>query len=508
MNMARLRAAMTELHTWAGVLTGALLFLVFFMGSISVFDRELDRWMLPATRIDTRPDQSYAIDRAFEQARPLLRGARDVYVRLPGPREPYISFWYRDAERRPHQYWFDPYSAAPLPAPGSLGASGFFYPLHYNLMLGRPGTWVVGVAAMTLLVLLVSGVIIHKKLFADFFTLRLDSSRQRGLLDLHNVSAVMLLPFHFAIALSGLIISTSLFMPAGVLALYPAPAAFIQDAFRDTRMARSGEYAPLASVEAMLRTAERHWGGGRAAHLEIRQYNDRNAVVKIERSPARQISVEGRALSFAGASGALLDQPRPPAAIATWRFIEGLHLLRFDYWPLLWAYFLMGIGGCVMIASGLLVWLEKRARRAAGSLGYRCARCVAVGGSVGLALASAALLAANRLLPDAVPQRAQWEIRIFCAVWLLAFVHAWWRPGLRGAGRQLQGLGALCLSLPALNALTTGDHLVATALRGQWSIAGADALFLGAGALSLLAARRLAGNRRAPAAASALETPC
>ncbi len=36
------------------------------------------------------------------------------------------------------------------------------------------GKWLVGAAAMAMLLMLVSGVIIHRKLFADFFTLRLD----------------------------------------------------------------------------------------------------------------------------------------------------------------------------------------------------------------------------------------------------------------------------------------------------------------------------------------------
>src|SRR5687768_14441954 len=46
-----LRRSMSWLHTWAGVGLGGLLFAIFWMGTLSVFDREIDRWMMPGTRI-------------------------------------------------------------------------------------------------------------------------------------------------------------------------------------------------------------------------------------------------------------------------------------------------------------------------------------------------------------------------------------------------------------------------------------------------------------------------
>ena len=39
------------LHTWAGLVLGAILFAIFWMGTLSVFDREIDRWLMPETRL-------------------------------------------------------------------------------------------------------------------------------------------------------------------------------------------------------------------------------------------------------------------------------------------------------------------------------------------------------------------------------------------------------------------------------------------------------------------------
>lgn len=47
---------------------------------------------------------------------------------------------------------------------------------------------------MAMLCLQVSGVIIHHKLFSEFFTLRLHRAFGRSTLDVHNVASVALLP--------------------------------------------------------------------------------------------------------------------------------------------------------------------------------------------------------------------------------------------------------------------------------------------------------------------------
>src|SRR4029450_14098283 len=66
--------------------------------------------------------------------------------------------------------------------------------------------WLVGLASMAMMALCVSGVIIHRKIFTDFFTFRPDRKPRRLVLDLHNVTGVLGWPFHFLITLSGLVI--------------------------------------------------------------------------------------------------------------------------------------------------------------------------------------------------------------------------------------------------------------------------------------------------------------
>lgn len=71
--------------------------------------------------------------------------------------------------------------------------------MHYSLQLNwkNLGIFVVGLAALVMLVALVTGVIMHRKVFKEFFTFRPRSGFQRSALDLHNMTGVVALPFHF-----------------------------------------------------------------------------------------------------------------------------------------------------------------------------------------------------------------------------------------------------------------------------------------------------------------------
>jgi uncharacterized iron-regulated membrane protein len=94
-----------------------------------------------------------------------------------------------------------------------------FVDFHYRLHAGQAGLWVVGIAGMAMLVALLSGVITHRRIFKDFFTFRAHKG-QRSWLDAHNAVAVLTLPFQIMIAYTGIAISASTFMPAGIAAYF------------------------------------------------------------------------------------------------------------------------------------------------------------------------------------------------------------------------------------------------------------------------------------------------
>ncbi len=199
------RRSMTWLHSWAGVLLGGVLLVIFWTGSLSLFDREIDRWMQPATRLPA-PPVALSLDRLLHgEAESLIATAPAWTLSLPTARTPTLQLDYQDPVQGPVRRHIDPRTGALLPDEGSWAGTRFLFPFHFSLHLRWRdlGYWLVGAAGMGMLMLLVSGVVAHRKLIAEFFTFRPRKRLQRSLLDLHNLTGVLVLPFHFLISLSG-----------------------------------------------------------------------------------------------------------------------------------------------------------------------------------------------------------------------------------------------------------------------------------------------------------------
>lgn len=502
--------SMVWLHTWAGVVLGSLLFVIFWMGTLSVFDREIDRWMMPATRL-APGTQSISLDRIARAADLTVPAKADQWrIDLPTERVPVLRFSYRDSVGNVIARQIDPANYELIPDQGTKAGTGFIFPFHYSLHLKWKdlGKWLVGLAAMAMLVLLVSGVIIHKKIFAQFFTFRPKKRLQRSSLDLHNLTGVIALPFHFVITLSGLIIFIAVYFPQAHWGAYgsgkEAKEAYTAEALG--RFARSKANTPgtLASLDAMAESAEREWAGGRPYFVRVWHPGDANGYVELRRSYARDITMNLDQIYFDAASGEVLHRFEAAPVMTVQRFISGLHFIQFEHWTLRWLYFLAGLSGCVMIATGFLFWLEARRAQHAkkGLAGVRVVEGLTIGSVTGIMIATLAFFVTNRLLPLgaslAGQERSALELWTFYLVWVACFVHGWWRPAAAWR-QQLWTICALALACVLLNAATTGDHLIHAVSSGLRAVVGMDAMLLVLALLAAWVARRLgrrAGHRR------------
>lgn len=491
-----LRQSMSVLHTWAGVVLGAVLFAIFWMGTLSVFDREIDRWMMPATRLPPAP--SLSLDAAARTAASLAAGAPQWSITLPSERTPTLQVRYPGPDGSVLRH-VDPVSGVTLADAGTLGATGFIFPFHFTLHLEwlDLGIWLVGACGMAMLVLVVSGVVIHRRLFRDLFMFRPGKAPSRSTLDLHTGVGVLALPFHFIMPLSGLIIFFSVFFPGTWHAAFHGDrAAFNRETFGSFSRPRANAPGQLGSLDAMAAEAERRWGGAKPFQVRVLEAGDAASVVEVRRSFARDVSMNRDAVYFDAATGSVLGHFESKPVGAVQRFVAGVHFVQFDHWLLRWLYFAGGAAGCVMIATGFLFWLTSRRAEHArqGWAGVRVVEALATGSVTGIILATLSFFIANRALPEGATlsglDRKQVEVLVFYAVWLGTFAHAAWRR--RAAwGEQALVVAILALLAPLANWLSTGDHPIRALGRGVIAVAGMDAMLLAAAGVAGLAARRL-----------------
>ncbi len=399
------KQSMDWLHTWGGLLFGWLLFVIFFTGTLTVFDKEITYWMQPELHHLTPglPD----IESATQELARLAPHAERWWVELPHAREPVIKIYWEQAGTSETRQ-LEPVSATRV-QPRATQGGDFFYRFHYQLHLDRPGIWIVGAAAMVMLGALVSGVIIHRRIFKDFFTFRPTASSHRAWLDVHNIAGVLVLPFHFMITFTGLIIFWPIYMPAGVDLFFKGDeaAAYAQ---LEQKLERFPAHvpAPLLPLADLERRAQSYWREGTTQWIDVKHPGDRHALVEITRLPDDQLALVSDRVTFDGATGDVLqvwkgDQP----AFLTYSVMMGLHYIWFDKSIIRWLYFLMGLSATAMIATGLRLWTVKRRERHPSNRslsGYRFVESLTVIVVMGLPVAVAVYFWANRLLPIELPE--------------------------------------------------------------------------------------------------------
>lgn len=502
------RQSMAWIHGWLGLIAGWILFAMFLTGTASYFRPEITRWMQP--EIDLRQvAPATAATTAVAHLQKIAPDAEQWFVLLPDARTTATRIFIRDRPDpdpnakpvpRPSELRLDPATGQELTSRDTRGGE-HFYRFHFQLQIPHPwGRWLAGLCAMAMLTAIISGVITHKRIFVDFFTLRW-SKGQRSWLDAHNASAVIALPFHAMITYTGLITLVAMYMPWPIQANYKDPASFETAVFGAEPDAEvSGRFAPLTPVAPLIARASKEWGGGAPATMIVRNPNDEAATVTLFQNSRDRLNARGGSIVFSGVDGRQLSASPPPGpAVETSGVMLGLHTGSFAGPVVRWTYFLLGLAGTAMVGTGLMLWTVKRKRpNAVPFFGIRLAERLNVGAIACLPAGMAAFFLANRLLPARMAERADAEVAIMFWTWFGLAAIACLRP-IRRAWTETLAIAAIAfLALPLVNGLTTGRGLFRSLATGDWLFAAFDLAMLATGMLLGFGAWRTARPSLSP----------
>src|SRR5262245_31265144 len=134
---------MAWVHTWFGLVLGFVLMAAFFFGTLSVFDREIDRWSIPESRFDPQPIPSFdkVLLPVFQSMDPGKHAGINYWQAFTTHRDPvltlYAGYEVPDAKNPDELIYagrtIDPRTGTTLPDDRLAIGSGFFFPLHFNL---------------------------------------------------------------------------------------------------------------------------------------------------------------------------------------------------------------------------------------------------------------------------------------------------------------------------------------------------------------------------------------
>lgn len=348
-------------HAAIGLIVGGLLYVIALSGMLVVVHERWQRWEQPAM-----PEMTTIAPEAV--ARAVTAGmAKDAGK----PRTTHL-FVHMPTDALPRTVVTTDHGAIYVDGDGrnagpeAHGWTEFLIGLHEYLHLPMTfGLIVGGALGVMLAALAVTGVVAHPRILRDAFRMRVRGDRQIAQADWHNRLGVWTLPFVVALGLTGAFvglaaINASILARAyhgGDLERVYAPL-FGAEGKVDARA------APMAGVAPALATMRARFPAATPTYVTIEDPGTRGQRISILADHPRRL-IFGETYRFDGAGrfvdrlglsdGALGQQ----AAASAYR----LHFGSFGGLAVELAYIGFGLALCVVTATGMSLWLQKRRRR-------------------------------------------------------------------------------------------------------------------------------------------------
>ena len=460
------RQSMAWLHSWLGLTFGWLLFAIFLTGAVTYYRYEISLWMQPQLA-SMQVNQETAVKSAYSYLQEHAPDAKSWYIGVANQASPVNKIYWQKADGGYERKTLDASTGKELSLSATQGGD-FFYSFHFQLY-GLPyviGRTIVTIAAFIMFITLISGIITHKKILTDFFTLRAFKG-QRSYLDFHNVTSVIALPFFLTITFTGLAIFFYIVLPSGMKKLYPDNPFQYFEEIRTVNVSASPA-VPLKTemlpIQYFIITAQQQWGHAVFDNITVKQPNTQLAQITLTELKDESITRTQAQITLNAATGEIITNTRNNSAVATLNAgVYGLHMARFAEPTLRLALFFSGILGCAMIASGLLLWSLKRQIQNKTNrfhFGHYLVNRLNIAMIIGLPIAMLGYLYANRLIT--IPASAlNYEIYTFFNIWFGSFILACVTPQQHLWKMQLKILISATFILPLVDAyyLFTQHHV-------------------------------------------------
>lgn len=465
-----------DVHIWVGILSGLMLFIAFYAGAITMFEKPLERWATPPTSLSAPPplEQADALVAALLAQHPEAAQHYVVMVQ-PTPEFPARVIWRQPGETRRQfveygvnwgadgQLEIEKLQKAPV--------AQLIDTLHQEVGLPFPATvsnYIMGTVAMLYAMALISGlIVVLPTLTKDLFALRLGKNIKRMWMDVHNALGIVSLPFHIVIALTSVVFA-------------------FHDPFYDTQgqvvygqgMPWEAHEAPLKpndGVEPLTVTELLQRINSELPEFEVFSLTFRTNRELMEADVTGLDTRYGtRARTSATAHidpyTGQLDPHDLPGHMDSWSStVNTFFMLHFGSYggnSMRWIYFLMGLAGALLFYTGNVLWLESRRKKARDGTSPQQSRAtrilgsLTIGVSLGCVMGISTTLAATKWLPSLVHNLAAWHESIYFAVFAGAVIWAFYRGAARAAAELLYAAAALTLLIPL------------GSLAGLWHIAG------------------------------------
>lgn len=509
------RSLLLGIHGWSGAILGLLVYIVVVTGTVSVIAPEIADWSSP---LQTPPNAELpsGLDRPLrqlaKQVDPAYHGEVSVFRHAGGR----LTAFFHTHRVHPEtdrveeigvEFDLDPRNYAVLDRRDGWGEeiakrdtssalANYLVELHATLHMAPPyGLLIVGISGLALLIAAISGLLVHRHLLRELFTLRGGERPRLARRDAHAVAGAWMLPFAILFGFTGAYFSYAgtIGFPALAEAVADGDEAALAQAMVAVPPGDDGAPARMADVDAMISDAGDR-AGAAPNFLAIERWGRADSTVTVF-TELPEGDIVGVNYVYAGATGAFRFE-KPTFGLVTsvggalTDLVDWLHFGNFAGALAEIVWFGLGLLVAYGALTGLRLWCGRRQessgtwRRLAGLTHW-----------VGYGLPFSLAVVPYGFFPARAVGAAETDAAMsgaFIGAIALAALAVLVLRDAKSVTRLLMGLtGVALLGLPVLR-LLTGGPAWGTALNAQlYAVLALDvAALLGGIAYLLLAAMR------------------
>ena len=374
------------IHGWSGVLLGLLLYAVILTGVISVFADEIGDWASPLEKepvaafpvgLDAKlRELAGTVDPEFLEDISLFphTGGRIqtfFHHHVPVEGEPQPQDFGVEFDLHPETLAVmerrEGFGEDIAARNGSNALSAFLVELHVSLHIPDPwGFLVTGILGLAMMVAAVTGLLVHRHLLKELFTIRRFREALLARRDAHVIAATWNLPFAFILAFTGSFFSfaSSVGIPAMAMVAFGGDQVALIETIVGEPPKENTTPATLGNLDAMLADA-RTRANTEPAFVSMEHYGRADARVTVFTRPAEG-ELRSHNLVYDGPTGNFIQEKPglglvPSAGGALADLMGPLHFGNFAGVLSKAVWFALGFASCYVALTGMLLWTTRRA---------------------------------------------------------------------------------------------------------------------------------------------------
>lgn len=256
----------------------------------------------------------------------------------------------------------------------------FLYRLHFlaqlnevpiNIGIGPFGYVVAGLTSFLFLFALITGILLHwDKIVSNFFIFRPFNKWKTVWTDMHTALGVIGFPFQLVYAITGvfLILNSVLAIPfEKILYKGDSEKMYTELAYNHSKKLEYSysELEFIPKIEKYVNEVGKKWSESKLTRITVHNYGDANMQIVLESRPLYAQYFPGYGIYNVRVKDNQIIEEKSPMQDATFvdhvkSLLYRLHFGDYAGYPLKFLSFIMGVMGCLVISSGIMIWLVAR----------------------------------------------------------------------------------------------------------------------------------------------------